>query len=929
MSNPLLETKLYIPRRKPHLVSRPRLLEKLNILHEKKLTLISAPAGFGKSTLLAEWIQWQTQRTSPMKVSWLTLDHNDNSPERFLAYLIAALQKLQPNVGVDILPILDSIQASASGAVWEALAGEISSIHSDFALILDDYHVLQAPAIQEGVALLLEKAPRSMHLVISTRADPPLALARLRVQDELGELRAVDLRFNSEETTDFLKRWLGSKLNSTDQAQLEARTEGWVAGLQLAALAIQGLLEQPSRDRHAISDFIHGLSGNSRFIMDYLVEEVLGHLPKTQQRFLLETCVLERLSAPLCDAVTDRSDSQDMLDSLERTNLFLFPLDDERRWFRYHHLFADLLFSLLQHDDPSKIPELHYRASTWYETHGGSTDAIHHALKVPDVVRAARLMEHAAPELLQRGEITTLQNWSSLLPDEQIKESEALCTCLAWSFLCSDQVDTAEHYLSLIHPDQTITPAASTRISDEAIAAYSMIAFYRGDYESALEFARQAKEQLPREQVPQRALVALSSAGAYEMLGEDDAALHSFEEAQRLGHVCGNRTLELSALRKLGELQRRRGQLRQAKQSYHQAIGIGSIREGQPLPAAALAVSNMGQLLYECNQLEDAEDFCLQGAELARSMHFTFALLSSLQTLASIHWIRGNQKNARQLREETEYIILESPPIPAGAAQAAIHQVCMYLRMGEIQAALRWSSLREHATQCAYADELRTIAQTRIHIAQDDASGALKTLSDALPRARAAGRWGVVIELLMLQALALGLSHRPKRALASLEEALGLAEPEGYTRLFVDEGEPLARLLRLSYRSRQTSLKGYKARLLEAMTLPSLAASIPSGHLAEHSPALIDPLSARELEVLQLMVAGYSNQEIANKLVISIGTVKAHTSNIFNKLDVRSRTQAIRKAGEFHLLKSWRALPASPLDLLTRRPGNSLRKQPH
>ena len=751
---------------------------------------------------------------------------------------------------------------------------------------------------------MLEQMPPCMHLVISTRADPPLPLSRLRVRGELVELRVGDLRFSSEEIADFLGLWLGKKLSTTDQVELEARTEGWIAGLQLAALAMQSLAEKESANEERLSAFVHRLSGSTRFIMDYLVEEVLQRLPENSRSFLLQTSILERLTAPLCDAVTDRDNSQSILDSLEKTNLFLFPLDDERGWYRYHHLFADLLRSFLQHAQPSRIPELHAKASAWYEGQGLMSEAIQHALKVPDPGEAARLMEQVALEMLLRGEVITIQNWSTWIAEEQARQRPILCVCFAMAFLLSSKLEQAEQYLSLVNRS-----LSAPDLQSHVITAYSMLAFYKGDYENAIQYDRQAVEPPSPGATVLRGVLDLSSGAAYEMIGEDEAAFQSYQEGKQISHVFENRITELRILKKLGDLQVRRGQLHQAAFSYQQALQLGSIREGQFLPIAAHAVSAIGQVFYEWNRLEEAEHYLLQGVEVSRKLENPYARLSNLQNLARIRWIQGNREEALRLRGETEQVMLESPLLPSFAAQVAVQQIRMYLRMEETQAAVRWAQLygQDWKSGYAYPMELMTILWSRVGIAQENASEAIEILDHALPLARGAGRWGVVIELLVLQALALAMARQIPPAMAALEEALRLAAPEGYIRIFLDEGEPMARLLRMVYRSKEKGSREYEARLLEGLlpaksTAPPVSPEMPAGKSADH-PVLIDPLTERELEVLRMIAEGHSNQEIAEKLVITLGTVKAHVSNIYSKLDVRSRAQAIIKADQLRLLK--------------------------
>ena len=911
MSQVFLPTKLYRPRPKSRLVSRPRLLRKLAPARERKLTLISAPAGFGKTTLLGEWLQQQGELDPPLPGTWLSLDTNDNDPARFTAYLVTALQKVEPDLGSEVQMMLKAGKTIPIDGVWEYLISEIVCVPSPFVIVLDDYHVIENPLIHHCLAFLLEQMPPPMHLVISSRADPPLPLSRLRVRGELVELRALDLRFNSEEMADFLALWIGKKLSAADQAELEARTEGWIAGLQLAALAIQSLLEtevEAAWDT-SLSSFVHRLSGSTRFILDYLAEEVLRSQPEAIRSFLQKTCILERLTAPLCDVLTDDEGSQNILASLEKQNLFLFPLDDERAWFRYHHLFADLLRSSLQHQQPSLVVDLHRKASAWYESQGYFAEAVHHALKTPDPGEAARLMENIAIETIMGGEVDTVLTWAASIPDEQAKMRPSLCASFGWALILSGKMDQAMRYLHLPYQRVSTQESPSSCPSVEIALARAMIAYCMEDFENAFRYAQQVGEQLSQEPTYLHGMLKFILGAAYEMVGQDQAAFEACQEARHLNHAFGNRISELFALGRIGDLQIRRGQLHQASQTYQQALQLGKYRNDRLLPVAALPVFAMGRVLFEWNRLEEAEQYFHESADLSRKLGNRFTLQSSLLFLARIQLIRGEQDLALELQKEADQVGAELPLLPATVAPIALLRLRLYLLRGDTQAAVRLAQTQEknRRTPCAFSQELNALFLVRLWLTEGNTSSAMEALEIALSPARAAGRWGSVIELLVLQVLVLNLERRVPEALTALEEALALAEPEGYFRVFADEGEPMDRLLRLAYRNREGGHKKYIARLLEAISPESIQTSLDTAELPEarpikSRPILVDPLTERELEVLRMIIRGNSNREIADQLVITVGTVKAHVSSIFSKLDVRSRTQAISKVNQLGLL---------------------------
>jgi LuxR family maltose regulon positive regulatory protein len=645
MATPLLTTKLYIPPVRPGLVSRPRLIERLNEGLHRKLTLISAPAGFGKTTLLSEWVHRRSEVTPPLPVAWVSLDEGDNDPTRFLAYVIAALQTLalsqvegiEANIGKGALGALQSPQPPPMESVLTALINEIVTIPDSFALVLDDYHMIEAQPIHDALTFLLDHLPSQMHLVIASRADPPLPVARLRGRGQLTELRVDDLRFTPDEVAEFLNRIMGLGLSVDDITALDSRTEGWIAGLQMAAVSMQG--------RENISGFVAEFTGSQHYILDYLIEEVLQRQSESVQSFLLQTSILERMSGPLCDAITGTGNSHAMLEHLEHANLFVFPLDDNHHWYRYHILFADLLRQRLHRAQPDLVPTLHRRASEWYEQNGHTAAAIDHALSAGDPERAAHLIEQAAESMMMRSEIATLQSWVEALPDEMVRARPTLCVFHTWALMLSGHpLEVAEARLQ-----DAVEADAAGSVSGEVMAVRALIATYQGKTRQSIELAHQALELLPEESLSLRSLVAGFLSLNYFYSGDVVAARQALDETVRIGQRAGNVMNTVLALCHLAELSIIQGQLHEGRAFYEQALelAIDEQGQGQRQPIAGIALIGLGRLLLEWNDLDGATRHLVEGIELIKKWGEAGAINGYIG-LACVKQAQGDVEGARE-----------------------------------------------------------------------------------------------------------------------------------------------------------------------------------------------------------------------------------------------------------------------------------------
>jgi len=878
MTAPLLATKLHIPATRPETVARPRLIQRLNAGLYRRLTLVSAPAGFGKTTLLSQWLERRNGAAA-----WLSLDEGDNDPARFLGYLVAALQTVNAGIGVGVQAALLSPQPPPLTSLLAALINEIAAApeaDAPLVLVLDDYHLVQDRQVHDAVAFLLERLPpppAGAHLIIASRTDPPLPLSRLRIRHQLTELRAADLRFTTDEAAAFLNQTMGLALSPQDVAALETRTEGWIAGLQVAALSMQG--------RQDTAGFIRAFTGGHRYVLDYLVEEVLQRQPAEVQTFLLQTAILDRLAAPLCNALTFRDDGQTTLEALERANLFIVPLDDERRWYRYHRLFADLLRAQLGRD--AALP-LHHRAADWYERHGYTAEAIGHALAAQDTGRAAELVAAHGRQMLVRGELTTLLRWLAALPETAIRARPMLAVYDAWALTLTGQGEKAEGWLESALAAAGDSPALS-EVQGHAAAIRAYIAAQRGDTAQTTEQANRALALLPQDELTVRSVVAFTLGATCVMSNDLAGAARAFAEAGRLGQQGGNLHAAVSAVCHLADLQVRQGRLRQAAETYRRALALATGPQGRLLPVAASAHSGLGELLHEWNDLEAAARHLAKGIELGAQWGNVDALCGDHVALARVRLAQRDLAGALASLEEAERLVREQTVHPLAAAQVGAFRAHLWLVEGNLAAAGRWVQDRgltvESDPATMHGGEALVLA--RLLMARGKAAAAARWLARLLAWADGSGRLGDTAQVLAMLALA-----DSAQSLAHLERALSLAEAEGYVRLFVDEGPPMAALLRRA--AWQGIAADYAGRLL-AVFEAGAASPPPSG-------ALPEPLSERELEVLRLVAAGLSNREIAGRLVIAVSTVKSHTNSLYGKLNVKNRTQAVARARALGLL---------------------------
>jgi LuxR family maltose regulon positive regulatory protein len=875
MSGPVLATKLYIPQPRTGAVARPALITQLDQALTCKLTLISAPAGFGKTTLLSAWAATLAQQQTPL--AWLSLDDADADLARFLRHLIAALQTVDFDSDEQRAPVGQMLAAALQGpqlppleALLTPLLNELSTLPGHFALVLDDYHVIHGPTIDQAIAFLIEHGPPQLHLVIATRADPSLPLSRLRARHQLLELRAAELRFTPQEAAHFFRQAMRLDLSDDAVAALEARTEGWAAGLQLAALSLQ---RQPDADA-----FIAAFQGSHRFVLDYLVEEVLEQQTPQVQRFLLQTALLERLCGPLCEAVLDDPaiDAEQTLHELERANLFLVPLDNERRWYRYHHLFADLLrqrFSQ-QPDATATAVTLQCRASAWHETQGMEVEAFRYAVAAGDVARAARLVEGDGMPLLFRGAVGPVLDWLDSLPASVMNDWPGLWVLHASAQLFVGRLATVEETLAAA--EVALRNAASGPETNDLIGHIAAIraaaAVARFDGPTVLAQSQRALAHLHPDNLPVRTATTWSLGVAHELQGDRAAAGRAYANALTASQAIDHYIITIAASIGLGGIQEGANQLRQAAATYADVLAF---IEDAPLPIGAEAHLGLARIHYEWNDLPTAEAHGRRGLELAQQLKETDRAIACQLFLARLALGQGDEAAAASLLREAEAEVRHEPYARQAPTVAELR----------IRLLLRQAERLAEAERLAHAHDL-PVSRARVQLAKGDAAGALALL-EPMQREMAARDWAdEALRLLVLQALATFMLGDETQALHLLEAALAEAAPAGFVRLFVDEGAAMAALLTAA--QSHGIMPDVTARLRVAFAHPTAANATPS--------ELIEPLTDRELEVLALIAQGLSNAQISERLFLALSTVKGHNRNIFGKLAVQRRTEAVARA---------------------------------
>jgi len=902
MAAPILATKLYVPPPRPKVVLRPHLINRLNegLAMGRKLTLISAAAGFGKTTLVSEWIA-----ASGRPVTWLSLDENDKDANNFLIYLTSALQKVSSNVGLEALELLRSSQPPPIESILTTLLNEINNIPDSFIFVLDDYHVIDEKSIDAALTFLIEHQPPQMHLVIATREDPSLPLARLRAQGQLTELRAADLRFTPAEATEFLNHMMGLNLSDRDVAALESRTEGWIAGLQLAALSMQGHQDAAS--------FIESFKGSHRFVLDYLIEEVLGQQSEKIQNFLLRTSILDRMCGSLCDAtlLEPSTSGQEILEQLERANLFIVPLDNERRWYRYHHLFGDLLRQRL--GQPRELPEYHLRASEWYEANDDLAQAFNHALAADDFERAARLAEAAWQGMERNFQTAAWIGWVNKLPNAIVCSRPRLCVLLGRAYSDAGEVESSEAYLQ--NAERALADLLERGEPKSLLAIIALIrannAQIQGKLNETIMYAESSIPLIPKDDVYLRAEAAITLGFTHWATGNLEASLHAIhawiEEMQRLG----NQEFAIASAFAVADMEVILGRLGDAEKTLRQSIQQAAThgREAETITAhhhlgLAMLAHERGDDVAAARSLEIAAD--LGQRTTLVDWHHRWNLAQ-----ARLKESDGDWDAALQCLDAAQRGYVKNP-IPIFHPIAA-HKARVHLRQDRLDKAQAWVRERRLSVtnEASYLGEYEHLTLARVCLAEGSFAGVLELLDRLLALAESQKRRGSVIEILLTQALVHQAQGDQPQALAALERAIRLAEPEGYIRIFVDEGEAMRLLVsdfRLTIADHAHPLLGYVNHIFDFFQQSTESTPQPKIvnpkhlHLAQVQVSeIVEPLTDRELEVLRLIAAGHSNAEIGQRLYLALSTVKGHNLRIFNKLQVKNRTEAVARARELSL----------------------------
>jgi LuxR family maltose regulon positive regulatory protein len=915
MSTTLLATKLFVPPPRPRVVLRPELILRLNegLSVSHKLTLISAPAGFGKTTLVSEWVAGCKR-----PVAWLSLDEADNDLSRFLTYLVAALQRVESKIGAGALGAIQSPQPPPSESILMTLLNEITTIPDNFILVLDDYHMIDSKPVDNVISFLLEHLPPQMHLVIATREDPHLPLARLRARSQLNELRAADLRFTPIEAAEFLNQVMGLNLSAENIAALENRTEGWIAGLQLAAISMQG-----NKD---VSGFIREFAGDHRYIVDYLVAEVLQSQPEPIRQFLLQTSILDRLNGSLCDSLTGNGESSARLEALQRGNSFVIPLDDKRSWYRYHHLFADVLRIHLIAEQPELVPDLHRRASEWYEHNGSMENAIRHSLAARDFARAADLIELVMPTMRRNRQSATLYGWLKSVPDELVRVRPVLSVGYAFASMSRGDLEgveprlrDAERWLDMetdiSERPESLAAGMVVLDNEEFRRLPGMIAMVRaaqslsrGDMPETVKYARQVLKFAREDDYLMLGGAASQLGLAAWASGDLDTARRMTADGMEKVRRAGYLSASVGGAIVLADIQIAQGHLHEAMATYKQALQWAT-KPGTPvLPGVADMYVGLSALCYEHDDLKTATQHLLTSQALGELAGLQQNPYRWRSAMARIREAEGDLDTALDLLDQAER--LYDGNFSPNVRPVATRKVRVWVAQGRLGEAMGWARVQglSFENELSYLREFDLITLARVLLARyqsdhadSSISGVMGLLERLLKAAEEGGRKGSVIEILVLQAIAYYAQGDLSAALLPLQHALVLAEPEGYVRMFLDEGPSMMQLLHEA--STCEIMPEYTDKLLAAFEAEKRKIEDKS----DLSPAplgqpLNESLSQRELKVLQLMAQGLSNREIGERLFLALDTVKGHNRIIFGKLQVQRRTEAVARARELGLL---------------------------
>jgi LuxR family maltose regulon positive regulatory protein len=889
VTNQILATKLYIPPLRSNLVSRSRLLDLLFQGSSRKLTLISAPAGYGKTTLLSEWISQSTYLTC-----WLSLDARDNDLKRFLKYFIIALQQVENDLGKEVLSTLQSSQPLETEVLLTHLVAEIDAVSQPFIFVLDDYHVITESDIQQILIFLLNHQPRQMHLIISSRADPPWPLSRLRVRDDVLEIRSHDMRFTTEETAAFLNQFMGLALSPEDIAALEKRTEGWIAGLQMAAISMRG--------REDLAGFIQSFTGSHRFVMDYLMEEVLNQQSPEFRDFLLKTSILERLTGPLCDSVVGIQNSQSILLDLDQKNLFLISLDDQRQWYRYHQLFTDLLRNHLQQTQPDIVRDLHQKAGSWYDENGLFPDAVHHALAANDIERIVQLTDELAVYEMDYGELDAFMVWLDRLPERTVLEYPWLLVARSWAFFNTGNYEATETSLDEIErllATQPFSDDLKIRIQGHVAAIRSYIAEVRDDMALGIQKAEDALALLPERDLKLRSFVAIRWANCIVGFGEFDKAIQAYKEAGEASKLIGDGHLAITALSEMATVQMFAGKLQQAIESiadikfYAETLAQ---KDGRRLPAMGILYRHVSHIKRELNELLEAEYYANEAVKICQQWGEKETLLYGL---AALNRVQFAQKKFDEVDQNFEKILQMAGQIsPLTVTFFQNWKIHFQLMRGKTEEAEKWA--RDLGLtpddEFDYASRFEYQNLAHLMVVKGNYNQALIITNALVKVATDVCDQVCTIPHKVLQALILDKLSKTDKAMLAMEEALALARAEGYVRSILDEGEAVGELLRKAIA--QGVEVDYARMLLTALeeeSKPSIPEQRPSARL-------VDPLSDRETEVLRLLVTDLTSPEIADELIVSVSTVRSHIKNIYSKLDVHSRHEAVTKARDLGIL---------------------------